>query len=92
MLVQQHCFQESLHQMITLGSGMVSGLKHHYHEPRAPQQSLTIPPDFVGLLSLYRIADAVKALSWIFFMYFLLSEGERTILVKNVEVELVMKP
>ena len=37
-------------------------------------------------------ADAVKALSWIFFMYFLLSDREIPRLVKNAEVELVMKP
>ena len=37
-------------------SGMVSGLKHHYHYHRAPQQYLTTPPDFVRLLSLYGIA------------------------------------
>ena len=36
-------------------------------------------------------ADAVRALSWIFFIYFLLSDGERPRLVKNAEVELVMK-
>ena len=37
-------------------------------------------------------ADAVKALSWIFLMYFLLFDGERPRLVKNMVVELVMKP
>ena len=36
--------------------------------------------------------DAVRALSWIIFMYFLLSDGESPRLVKNTEVELVMKP
>ena len=37
-------------------------------------------------------ADSVRDLSWIFFMYFLLSEGESPRSVKNTEVELVMKP
>ena len=37
-------------------------------------------------------ADAVRALSWIFFMHFLLFGGESSGLVKNKEVELVMKP
>ena len=39
-------------------------------------------------------ADAVRALSWIFFIYFLLSDGDSQRLVKNAEagVELVMKP
>ena len=36
-------------------------------------------------------ADAVRALSWIFFMYFLLFDGESSRLVTNEEVELVMK-
>ena len=56
MFVQQHSFQQSLHQMITLGSGMVSGPKHHNYEPRTPQQYLTASPDFVRLSSLYGIA------------------------------------
>ena len=36
--------------------------------------------------------DAVRALPWIFYMYFLLFDGESPRLVKNMEVELVMKP
>ena len=56
MFIQQHCFQQNLHQMMTLGSGIVSGPKHHYHKPKAPHQYLTTPPDFVRLLSLYGIA------------------------------------
>ena len=37
-------------------------------------------------------ADAVRALSWIFFMYFLLSDGGSPRLVKKTEVELAIKP
>ena len=37
-------------------------------------------------------ADAVIALSGIFLMYFLLSDGESLRLVKNAKVELVIKP
>ena len=29
--IKQHCFQQSLHQMMTLGLGMFFWLKHHYH-------------------------------------------------------------
>ena len=36
--------------------------------------------------------DAVRALSWIFSMYFLLSDGGSPRLVKKTEVELAMKP
>ena len=36
--------------------------------------------------------DVVRALSWIVFMYFPLSDGECPRLVKNMEVELVMTP
>ena len=75
---------------MTLGSGMVSGPKHHYHLSRVPQQYLTTPPDFVRLLSLNGIA--VKALSWIVSMYFLLFDGGSPRLVKNAKAELAMKP
>ena len=34
---------------------------------------------------------AVRALSWIVFMYFFLSDGENLILVKNTDADLVMK-
>ena len=37
-------------------------------------------------------ADAVRALSWIFSMYFLLSDGGSPRLVKKTEVELAIKP
>ena len=36
--------------------------------------------------------DAVRALSWMFSMYFLLSDGGSPRLVKKTEVELVIKP
>ena len=36
-------------------------------------------------------ADAVRALSWIFLLYFLLSDGESPKLVTNMRDELVMK-
>ena len=47
---------------------------------------------FITLWDFLINADAVRALSWIYFMYFLLSNGESPRLVKNVEVELQMKP
>ena len=31
MFIPQHCFHQRLHQMMTLGSGLVSRLKHHFH-------------------------------------------------------------
>ena len=37
-------------------------------------------------------ANAVRALSWIFSMYFLLSDGGSPRLVKKTEVELAIKP
>ena len=45
----------------------------------------------VTLWKCYIHADAVRALSWIIFMYFLLSDGESPRLVKNMEVEFVIK-
>ena len=46
----------------------------------------------VNLWDCHIHADAVRALSWLFFMYFFLSDGESSRLVKNTGVELVMKP
>ena len=46
----------------------------------------------VTLWDCYIHFDIARALSWIFFMYFLLSDGESSRLVKNTEVKLVMKP
>ena len=96
MFVQRHCFQQSFHQMMTLGSGMVSGLKHYYHKPRASQQFLTIPPDFIGLSSLYGIVIStlvqLELYLGSFFMPFLKSYWGSPRLVKNAEDELVKKP
>ena len=46
----------------------------------------------ITLEDCYIHTDAVRALSGIFFMHFLLSERESSRLVKNAKVELVMKP
>ena len=93
MFVQQQCFQKSIQPMMSLGSGMVSRPKNHYHYPRFPQQYRTIPPDFVRLLSLYGIdISTLRALPWIFSMYFLLSDGGSPRLIKKMEVECAIKP
>ena len=46
----------------------------------------------ITLWSCYIHADAVRVLPWVFFMYFLLPDGESPKLVKNTEVESIMKP
>ena len=46
----------------------------------------------VALWDCHIHADAVRALSWIFSMYFLLSDGGSPRLVKKTEVELAIKP
>ena len=55
----------------------------------------SIPPDFVGLMSFCGIAISMlmqlEPCLESFFMYFLLSDEESPRLVKNTEVELVMK-
>ena len=82
-----------LHHQMILVSGVVSGPKHHYHLATVSQQYLTAPPEFVVTLWDCHIhADAVRALSWIFSMHFLLSDRGSPRLVKNAEVELTMKP
>ena len=78
--------------MIILGSGMVSELKHHYHKLQAPHDTTGLCQIVVTvcqyphwLLSLYANihTDAVRALSWIFSMYFLLSAGGSSRLFKK---------
>ena len=46
----------------------------------------------VTLWDCYIHADSVRSLSWIFFMYFPLSDGEGSRLVKNTDVQFLMKP
>ena len=96
MFIRQHGFRQSLHQMMTLGSGMVSGLRAEASLPQA-QSTPTVSHDttrlcpiVVSLWDCHIHADAVRALSWIFFMYFLLSDGGSIRLVKNAEVELAI--
>ena len=74
MFVQQHCFQQSLHQMMTRGSGSVS------------HDSTRLCQIVVTLWDFYIHADAVRALSWVFSMHFFLSDGGSPRLVKNAEV------
>ena len=94
MLVQQHCFQQSLPQMMTLGSGMVSGAKASLpltqSAPAVSHDTTRLCQIVVTLWDCHIHTDAVRALSWIFSMYFLLSDGGSLRLVKNVE--LAMKP
>ena len=79
-----------------------SGFKHGFRAETSLPQTQSAPAVThvttrlrwiaVTLWDCHIHADAVKALSWIFSMYFLLSDGESPRLIKNTEVELVMKP
>ena len=96
MFVQQHCFQQSLHQM--MNSGFRCGFRAESSLPLA-QSTPAVTHDTTRLYSIgitlwdcHIHTDAVRVLSWILFMCFLLSDGESPKLVKNVEVELVIKP
>ena len=81
---------------MTLGSGIVSGPKHHYHWPREPQQYLTILPDFIGWCLFYMNAISpqiqLQPCFRSFYIYSLFSGGESPSLVKNVEVKFELKP
>ena len=81
MFIQQYCFQQRLHQMMTLGSGMVSGRSINITSP-------VVSNDTTRLLSLYGIA--ISTLIQL-EPYFLLSDGGSPRLFKNVEGELAMK-
>ena len=79
-----------------------SGFKHGFGtEPSLPlaQSASAVSHDttrlcqiIVTLWDFHIHTDAVRALSWIFSIYFLLSDGGSPRLVKNGEVELAMKP
>ena len=70
-----------------------SGFRHSFGtEASLPltQSTLAVTPDTTRLCWIdvtvwdcYIHADAVRALSWIFFMYFLLTDGESPRLVKK---------
>ena len=75
------------------GAAMVSGPKHHCQSSPAVSHDTTRLCQIVFALWDCQIhADAVRALSWIFSMYFLLSDGGSSRLVKKTEVELAIKP
>ena len=79
--------------MMTLDSGMVSGPKHHYQSaPAVSPDTTRLCQIVVALWDCQIYADAVRALSWIFSMYFLLSDGGSPRWVKKTEVELAIKP
>ena len=84
--------------MITLGSGMVSGPKHHYHWARTPQLYLTNYQTLLDGVYSVRMPHPLKcnySLVWDFiyiYIYSLFSAGESPSLVKNVEVEFEIKP
>ena len=70
MFLQQHCFKQSLHQMMTvfrLGIGAKASLPLI----QSVQQYLKIPPDFVGLSSLCGIAISTGMLLGPHVGYFL---------------------
>ena len=95
MFIQQHCFQQSLHQMMT-GFTYVfrpeASLQLTQSAPAVNHDTTKLCWVDANLWDCYIHADVVIALSWIFFIYFFLSDRESPRLVKNMEVELVIKP
>ena len=71
MFVQQHCFQQSIHQMMTLDSGMVSGaeasLPLAQSTPAVTHDTTKLCWIVITQWNCHINADAVKALTWIFF-------------------------
>ena len=81
---------------MTLGTCIVSGteasLPLAQSAPAVSHDITRLCQIVVALWDCQIHADAVRALSWIFSMYFLLSDGGGPRLVKKTEVELVIKP
>ena len=95
MFIQQHCYQQSLHQMMTVfshGFRAEASLLLSQSGPAVIHNTTRLCWTVVTQWDCNIHNDAVRALSWIFFMYFLLSDGESLRLIKDTEVELVMKP
>ena len=95
MLIQQHCFLQSLHQMMTgfrHGFGAKASLPLTQSTPAVSHDTTRLCQIVVTLWDFQIHADAVRALSWIFSMYFLFSDGGSPRLVKKTEVELAIKP
>ena len=79
-------------------SGFRHGFRAEVSLPLA-QSAPAVPHDTTRLCQIVVVlwdclihADAVRALSWIFSMYFLLSDGGNPRLVRKMEVELAIKP
>ena len=78
---------------MTLGSGMVSGPKHHYQgSPAVSHNTTRLYWMVFNLYECHIRSYAVTALFWIFFYIFPLFAGESSSLVKNVEVAFEIKP
>ena len=86
------CFQQSLHQMITVGFQAEASLPLAQGTPAVSLDTTRLGQTVITLWDCHIHADAVRALSWIFSMYFLLSNGGSSRLVKKMEVELAVKP
>ena len=88
--------QQSFHQMITLGLGMILGpeasLLLTQNPPAVTLNATKLCWIDITLWDYHIHTDAFRALSWIIYMYFFLSDGESPRLIKNTEVELVLKP
>ena len=74
------------------GSGAKASLPLAQSVPAVFHDTTTLCQIVVTLWDCHIHADAVRALSWIFSMYFLLSDGRSPRLVKKTEAELAIKP
>ena len=74
------------------GFGAEASLPLAQSAPAASHDTTTLCQIVVVLWDCHIHADAVTALSWIFSMYLLLSEGGSPRLVRKTEVELAIKP
>ena len=74
------------------GFGAEASLPQAQNAPAVSHDTTRLCQIVVALWDCQIHADAVRALSWIFSMYFLLSDGGSPRLVKKTEAELAMKP
>ena len=74
------------------GFGVEASLPQAHSAPAVSHDTIRLCQSVVTLWDCHIRADTVRALSWIFSMYRLFSDGGSPRLVKNAEVEFAMKP
>ena len=96
MFVQQHCLltkpSSDDDSEFRYGFGAEVSLPLAQSAPAVSHDTTRLCQIVVTLWDCHIHTDAIRALSWIFSLYFFLSDGGSPRLVMKMEIELVIKP